>query len=63
MALFGGEEYELVITIKRASFASVRSRVPSLLKIGHVERGRGEVIAKLDARIRSIEPRGYEHFR
>ncbi|TMI25456.1 thiamine-phosphate kinase [Candidatus Bathyarchaeota archaeon] len=63
LALFGGEEYELVMTIKRASFASVRSRVPSLLKIGHVERGRGEVVAEFEGRIRSIEPRGYEHFR
>ncbi len=63
LALFGGEEYELVMTIKRASFASVRSRVPSLLEVGSVERGRGEVVAKLGGRIRSIEPRGYEHFR
>ena len=62
LALFGGEEYELVLAIKRDGFASVRRRIPSLRKIGNVTIGSGNVIAPFGSRFRKIEPRGYEHF-
>ena len=62
LALFGGEEYELVLAIKREGFANVRRRIPSLRKIGNVTIGSGNVIAPLRGRYRKIEPRGYEHF-
>jgi len=62
LALFGGEEYELVLAIKRDGFANARRRVPSLQKIGIVTTGSGNVIAPFGSRFRKIEPRGYEHF-
>ena len=61
LALFGGEEYELVLTIKKDRFASVRREVPSLRRIGDVKRGLGDVIARSGGKTRKVEPRGYEH--
>jgi len=62
LALFGGEEYELVLAIKRDGFANVRRRIPSLQKIGNVTIGSGNVIAPFGSGFRKIKPRGYEHF-
>jgi thiamine-monophosphate kinase len=62
LALFGGEEYELVVAIKGGRFASVRRRIPSLRRIGDVKTGSGEVIARFGGKTRKLEPRGYEHF-
>ena len=62
LALFGGEEYELVLAIKRDRFTKLRRRVPSLQKIGSVTIGSGNVIARFDGRSGRVEPRGYEHF-
>ena len=63
LALFGGEEYELVVTIRRGQFATVKRKVPSLLRIGRVEKGIGEVLARSGNGIVRVEPLGYEHFR
>ena len=63
LALFGGEEYELVVTIQKGEFDTVKRKVPSLLRIGRVENGNGEVWARLRNGIVRVEPRGYEHFR
>jgi thiamine-monophosphate kinase len=62
LALFGGEEYELVLTIKRDRFARVRREIPSLRRIGDVKSGSGDVIASFGGRTRKVEPHGYEHF-
>src|SRR6266481_8564904 len=62
LALFGGEEYELVLAIKKGRFESVRREIPSLRKIGSVKNGSGDVIARLGGKTRKVEPRGYEHF-
>jgi thiamine-monophosphate kinase len=62
LALFGGEEYELVLAIKRDGFANVRRRIPSLQRIGHVTNGSGDVIARFGGRSRKVQPHGYEHF-
>jgi thiamine-monophosphate kinase len=62
LALFGGEEYELVLTIEKERFASVKSEVPSLIKIGVVESGRGQVWGRFGEKTAIVEPRGYEHF-
>jgi len=61
LALFGGEEYELVLTIKKDRFASVRRKVPSLRRIGEVKKGLGHVLALSGEKTRKVEPRGYEH--
>ena len=62
LALFGGEEYELVVAIKSDRFASVRKRIPTLRRIGDVKTGSGEVITRFGGHIGKLEPRGYEHF-
>ena len=62
LALFGGEEYELVLAIKRDQFTKLRQRLPSLQKIGNVTIGSGKVIAHFGGRSGKVEPRGYEHF-
>ena len=62
LALFGGEEYELVLAIKRNRFASVRRDFPSLRKIGIVKSGSGDVIGRFGGKTTRVEPRGYEHF-
>ena len=62
LALFGGEEYELVLAIKRHQFPKLRRRLPSLQKIGNVTTGSGDVFAPFGGRSRKVEPRGYEHF-
>src|SRR2546425_10880440 len=38
LALYGGEEYELVVTIKPQSFNKLKRRDPSMKKIGTVEK-------------------------
>jgi len=61
LALYGGEEYELVVAIRRDVFSDLKKRIPSLVRIGRVEPGRGEVRAWTRGSIRTIEPRGWEH--
>jgi thiamine-monophosphate kinase len=63
LALFGGEEYELVLTIARNRFAAVKGKIPSLIEVGKVEKGTGEVTALVGGRKTKVEPHGYEHFR
>lgn len=62
LALFGGEEYELVFTIERSAFESVKRMIPPIRRIGTVTRGGGEVKARIGNKVRRIEPRGYQHF-
>ena len=62
LALFGGEEYELVLTIKKDRFVSLRREIPTLRRIGNVENGPGDVITRFGGKPRKVEPRGYEHF-
>lgn len=61
MALYGGEEYELVLTIPKKNFPILKSEIPSLIKIGLVEKGGGEVILRHRGREKLLEPRGWEH--
>lgn len=62
LALFGGEEYELVLAIKKAQFTKLRRTLPSVHKIGYVTSGSGNVIARFGGEFGKVEPRGYEHF-
>ena len=61
LALYGGEEYELVQTIQKESFAKLRRKVPSLIRIGSVELGRGEVVLRSQGREHVLNPQGWEH--
>jgi len=63
LALYGGEEYELVVTVRREGFERVRRRVPALIPIGRVSRGPPAVTANVEGRTIRVEARGWEHFR
>jgi len=66
LALYGGEEYELVLTIKPNLWdkaeKAVRSVDGCLIKIGSVTAER-QIILEVKDEKRVIEPRGWEHFR
>ncbi len=61
LALYGGEEYELVLSVQRQRFDSLKRLVPSLIRVGTVEKGHGTVTLESGGRARRIEPRGWEH--
>jgi thiamine-monophosphate kinase len=62
LALYGGEEYELVVTIKPERFDKLKRRVPSLKKIGKVEKKRFGVSAQIGGKQVAVEARGWQHF-
>ncbi len=62
-ALYGGEEYELVVTINPNRFEKAIRLVPTLIPIGRVGRGKSEVGASIGGSLVRVEPRGWEHFK
>ena len=66
LAFYGGEEYELVLTVKPQLWSKAEEAVKkaggSLIRIGRVTAER-QVILEVDGEKRVIEPRGWEHFR
>jgi len=66
LTLYGGEEYELVITIKPRFWKKAESAVEKvggkLLLIGKVTAEK-HVLLEIDGKRHVIEPRGWEHFR
>jgi thiamine-monophosphate kinase len=66
LALYGGEEYELVVTVKKDAWQNAENAVKraggELLRIGRVTSER-KVLLQVGGRKRIIEARGYEHFR
>jgi thiamine-monophosphate kinase len=66
LTLYGGEEYELVLTIKpnlwRKAEKAVEKVGGKLLSIGRVTAER-QVLMEIDGKRRVIEPRGWEHFK
>jgi len=62
LALYGGEEYELVVTIKPQTFNKLKRRVPSLKRIGIVEKKRFGVAAQIEGKQITVEARGWQHF-
>lgn len=66
LALYGGEEYELVLTIKprfwQKALHAVNHAGGSLLKIGTVTE-EAEMILRWKGKSVAIEPRGWEHFK
>ncbi len=63
LALYGGEEYELVVTVKREEFARAKGAVPSLVVIGRVIPGPPGVTAGFGGKRFPVEARGWEHFK
>ncbi len=66
LALYGGEEYELVVTVNpkkwREAEAAVEAVGGRLLPIGKATRDK-QVLLDVDGKKRVVEARGYEHFR
>ena len=66
LALYGGEEYELVLTVKpekwNVAVAAIEAVGGQLLPIGKVTEGH-EVFADVDGKKQVIEARGWEHFK
>jgi thiamine-monophosphate kinase len=66
LTLYGGEEYELVLTIKpnlwRKAEKAVEKVGGKLLSIGKVTAER-QVLMEIDGKRRVVEPRGWEHFK
>jgi thiamine-monophosphate kinase len=65
LALYGGEEYELVLTIKPRLLGKAKEAVEKvggeLWPIGEATAER-QILLNADGKRRVIEPRGYEHF-
>ena len=62
LALYGGEEYELVVTIKPERFHDLKKRVPSLARIGIVEKKPLGVVAHLAGKRVQVKAQGWKHF-
>ena len=62
LAMYGGEEYELVVTLDPKRFLALRKRVRSLKAIGKVEAANHGLTANLGEKPVRIEKRGWEHF-
>ena len=63
LALYGGEEYELVLTVRPEKFSVLKKRVRSLLKVGLVVPANKGVTATRGGKLVRIRERGWEHFR
>jgi len=64
LALYGGEEYRLVVTVKRGKFMAARRAARGNLKlIGTVTNKRSGVRLKRAGKVSEVERRGWEHFR
>jgi thiamine-monophosphate kinase len=66
LALYGGEEYELVVTVKPKLWQEAKKAVESvggqLIKLGRVTEER-QLLLQTDGKRVSIEARGWEHFK
>jgi len=66
LALYGGEEYELVVTVKPQDWKKAKEVAEGvgakLTKIGRATEGR-EILLKHDEEIKTVERKGWEHFK
>jgi thiamine-monophosphate kinase len=61
LCLYGGEEYEIIVTIKPDLLDKAMKKVP-LIKIGRVTREPALILKKAGKKVQ-IEARGWEHFK
>jgi len=61
LGLYGGEEYELVITVKPTSWKKVSKKV-SLIRIGRVTKDK-TLVLRFGKKAFPIDARGWEHFK
>jgi thiamine-monophosphate kinase len=66
LALYGGEEYELLVTIKPKLWQDAKKAVETvggkLIKVGRVTEEK-QLLLQTDGKLVSIEARGWEHFK
>lgn len=66
LVLYGGEEYELIVTVKPERWANAEAAIEAvggrLLRIGKVTQEK-QIILDLEGQKRVIEHRGWEHFK
>jgi thiamine-monophosphate kinase len=62
LTLYGGEEYEIVATIKKEKYSELKEKIPSFIRIGTVHPGNGQVHRVVKGKLLQIEPRGWDHF-
>jgi|SRR5271157_214000 len=66
LVFYGGEEYEILLTIRPDAWAAAEKAVTrmggQLLQIGKVTGGK-RIVSEIGGMKRIIEPRGYEHFK
>nr|MDO8133665.1 thiamine-phosphate kinase [Candidatus Njordarchaeum guaymaensis] len=67
LALYGGEEYELVVTVKRNLWSEAEKAAKEvggiLHRIGEATKGRRITLKTARGKAKEIEPKGYEHFK
>jgi thiamine-monophosphate kinase len=67
LAFYGGEEYELVLTVKPQKWEEAKALVEavhgSLIPIGRVTAANRQVILELDGKKQAIKAKGWEHFK
>jgi len=61
LCLYGGEEYELVVTVKPALFEKARRKV-GLIRIGYVT-AKKTLMLRMHGKRTPIQARGWEHFK
>jgi thiamine-monophosphate kinase len=61
LCLYGGEEYEIIVTVKPGLWERAKRKVP-LIKIGQVTR-EPKVVLKMAGKKTQVEARGWEHFK
>jgi thiamine-monophosphate kinase len=61
LALYGGEEFELVVSVKKKAVKNALTAAKSLRVIGRVTRNAGTVTLLKDGKRMRVEPRGWEH--
>ena len=62
LALYGGEEYELVVTVKPEKLHELKKRIPSIVRIGIVVKESAGVTANIEGKRIEIKEIGWEHF-
>ncbi|HKU26265.1 MAG TPA: thiamine-phosphate kinase [Candidatus Sulfotelmatobacter sp.] len=63
LALHGGEDYELLFTVRGAKRVPRKLAGVVLTEIGRVTSGRGILLRDVNGKPRKLAPRGWEHFR
>jgi thiamine-monophosphate kinase len=61
LALYGGEEFELVVCLRKSAAKRALSAAKSLSIVGRVTRNSGTVTLLRDGKHVPVEPRGWEH--